>query len=462
MTLEERLTTRAKRHRFTATLYTIAVFLTIFSALGAYYYFNNLELDILQEKNAELNQELKIQVDSARQAISKLEVNVREKSSEINNKLEDLDEIFEANQTFQTQIDYNINRLTSEIDSAGTFSLDGEIRAIQRHQDTVRSFLERSASELRVRLSSAYPDSLDRWYRYVYPISEVYRNARQLSEKIERINVKVDSLNNVLEVDSLKKGTLKRFLYYTFKKKKARIGDELDAVTEPLKQLDQEIMDTQIELSRLINQDTTFVRTIQSQANLVERNAQNIQNKTYQLWLPLDENSRKVYKQLNRNESLASDIQRTYLVIQNDVSGNRLQYFKAEELLANIDGLINDIYNDLAQVTSWQDTFFRKLDERDSLSKNVYSLPETLARYGLIAFLIYIIQILLSYSKYHYRLAGFYDSKADVISLKNDLSDIETEKLIKLLDSSGIGVGRVDSIFQKGFETAKEVIQKSK
>lgn len=151
-------------------------------------------------------------------------------------------------------------------------------------------------------------------------------------------------------------------------------------------------------------------------------------------------------------------------VFQNLIKADQQEISRLDEKLTEIDHKIGRLKNQVNETADQKDvnqgsTGF--VDPLNQLSTNA-SMTLNFTRIGVIGFVIYFISILFNLYRYSMRLAAFYDSRADVLELKQP-ADTEFTALIDNFSPDHLNFGKqTQNPASQAIELAKEVTQGAK
>lgn len=91
--------------------------------------------------------------------------------------------------------------------------------------------------------------------------------------------------------------------------------------------------------------------------------------------------------------------------------------------------------------------------------KTLYIISISTTRIGIVVLLLFLVQILVPLYRYNVKLAAFYDARADALTLVENQSTEELERLVCVLSPDVVDFSKPpESPTQQAFELVKEVI----
>ncbi len=447
------LRNRANRHRSTAKWYTIAVFITITIALGGYGYFNVLKLGELKAENEGLSVIYKSANSKLRTTLDEMDAELVARNRAYRAKIDSLTTIYSKNETIKDNLNSSMTRLLSQASAFESF------KGIEAALDTIITYRKAATAAMLDKLDSSAFNAAT--LTDVQLLRDQIERSFDLRRPSGRQGRKFDSLRQILQnleyADQKTVGVREPF--YLRKKTKIRLNTELE---ESTRKLYRALSDYEASLKN-IREASDAIAVISSRKlnNLLAESS-------YTHSQILSENG-----SLNSQSSIyRANVGEIVVGSQNALANIR----KLEGTIRSLPTPVNPVayfepmrraFDDadirLDALKAKQQEIQQEIDSMDRQEDaSLYSMPEILARYGMIILLLFIIQVLLSYNRYHYRLASFNDSKADVLEIRTGIDDIDTENLLRLFDSSQVSFGRAESSFQKALQLAKEITAAAK
>jgi hypothetical protein len=426
---------RAYSHRKFAVSYTIAVFITILVAIGAYYLFQQSKLDRFENSNRKLNSEYSAILTEMQKSTEDLKTSILSTRTILQLHGDSLQRQEKLSATISGNILKKIDDLDAKIDFASVTTFSSQLDSVNRRLNEFIITAKKRHSDL-----SFFFDE----FRHR---NNLFNNERD-TLVFSRFKTTIDTLILQFYGVKLNKNSFLKLRYSNASTVDylTRCKSNLDDINRTANLLEKRLANIAAidrKLKKGYELDSAIVQKLKSSSYDLDANYAKFQNGMI-----------KMRSRLDGNVSLISSLNQSFYQLRVDAK-------QIESSPANILNRINTTLEvGLVKTDSIKKRFIafsRATKDNEEKKVDFYDdLPRLLARYGLIIFLIYVIQLLLSYAKYHYRLASFYDSKGDALMLFSDIDSLNKEELIKLLDSSQVSFGRTDNIYKRLYEFVKD------
>ncbi|MCR9250798.1 MAG: hypothetical protein NXI20_10250 [bacterium] len=423
------------------------IFISIVATLYVYNKYGNSKLETLESSAEAMNVTYKNHNKSIGQSILEIDNLIDGTRLALENELSDFDSLLATVEGQKVNLDKSIEELQNNIGDFDTYE--------------VENFVSKQGND--------YKSSFESFEESAF------------TSGLRALNIK----NNLSILDTTNAGITKgaRFYYYNLRE----YIDEIDSLRQltksgrrlisgrlfgagldnDFKLIDRRITDIKVLADNYKTGLDSFLVERQSNLNAIQKEYEQVSSDLSKLGADANYLKNSITREftktndtLNYSSTLA---QRAYngTLTMKEQSNQLNSYFNIHNSSRQIDNLMNHLKRKLSKIEVSKDSIANSVNQYNLAKDSRDSVSNIALRYGIVIFLVFIIQLLLSFNKYHYRLAAFYDTKADALSVKNDFSDLTSRELFELLDSSEVQFGRQADIYKRAFEVFREFVNKS-
>jgi|GEM_PF-3697619 len=457
----DRLRSRAKKHRYTALVYTLSIFASIAIGLLVYYLFSISDLEVLEEETKNLKNELQSNLILITNSTKEINRITEEARDSVILKLRRIELLMLSANNLLADYSNSNEAFANSLNSYDNLPIFQLLSSTQSSFDSLLSTNSDERRSLDFYVNFLGESGMLRSKKYDSIVNILQRKEFEFESSIQRLN----AIQSNLYSDSV-----------FYKRYAGRNRFLLKPTAKSIREILQNTKEFESSLNEIVKQTSSYAGILDTLQFEQKREFENANQAVIKLSTLLDKyettskstydgaqsDLREVYRSISSNKVLSNDVENKLIRLSNFLEGRNSDILSTRYVMGDIDESVNSIRKEIMIIDQVYDKLKQQFEKHKSAENQINSISNIALRYGVVIFLIYIIQLLLSFNKYHYRLASFYDSRADSLLMGLEVEKLDPKELFESMDSSGVLFGKESNIYKKAFDIFREFISKSK